>query len=472
MQKVSELQVSVSDLKAFEALANIPDDQLQWLIDKSEILTFEDGEYLMEPGQDLTGPHFIIEGNMRFFMMQQGSRRDYTMVEKGSITGYMPYSRGLIAKGYAQAVGELTVLSYPTAEIMEMIRNHFELTQALVHIMTTRVRDFTAMQQQNDKMMALGKLSAGLAHELNNPASAIVRDSLSLRKHLRMVPAHLKNMFAIRASDEQVDGLTDELFRILNKKECYTRLTLKQRTQLEDEISEWLEDNGVEDAYDIAESFVDFSFTTENLEALKSHIPEHAVPIIMGWLSAKLMGEKMIEDIQESARRIAELVSSVKTFTHMDRAQDKQYADIHVGIRNTITMLGYKIRKENITVIEEFDETLPEVKALIGELNQVWTNLVDNALDAMEINERGTLTIRTKKDNDFVEVRIIDDGPGIPEDNISQIYDPFFTTKEMGKGTGMGLEVVQRIVKQHRGSIKVKSRPGHTEFIVCFPING
>lgn len=472
MQKVSEIQVEVADLKSFEGLAGVPDSELQWLIDKCEILTFEDGEYLMQPGEDLTGPHFVLEGNMRFFMLQQGARREYVLVERGSITGYMPYSRGLIAKGYAQAVGELTIMSYPIQDIMEMIKDHFEITQALVHIMTTRVRDFTAMQQQNDKMMALGKLSAGLAHELNNPASAIVRDSLSLRKHLRMVPAHLKNMFAIRATDDQVDGLTNELFKILNKKECYTRLTLKQRTQLEDEITEWLEENGVEDAYDIAESFVDFSFTTENLETLKKNVPKHAVPIIMGWISSKLMGEKMIEDIQESARRIAELVSSVKTFTHMDRAQDKQYADIHIGIRNTLTMLGYKIRKENITVVEEFDETLPEVKALIGELNQVWTNLVDNALDAMEVNEKGTLTIRTKKDNEFVEVTITDDGPGIPEEHISQIYDPFFTTKQMGKGTGMGLEVVHRIVKQHRGSIKVKSRPGHTEFIVCFPING
>jgi signal transduction histidine kinase len=472
MQKVSEIQVEVADLKSFEGLAGVPDSELQWLIDKCEVLTFEDGEYLMQPGEDLTGPHFVLEGNMRFFMLQQGARREYVLVEKGSITGYMPYSRGLIAKGYAQAVGELTVLSYPIQDIMEMIKDHFEITQALVHIMTTRVRDFTAMQQQNDKMMALGKLSAGLAHELNNPASAIVRDSLSLRKHLRMVPAHLKNMFAIRATDDQVDGLTNELFKILNKKECYTRLTLKQRTQLEDEITEWLEENGVDDAYDIAESFVDFSFTTENLETLKKNVPKHAVPIIMGWISSKLMGEKMIEDIQESARRIAELVSSVKTFTHMDRAQDKQYADIHIGIRNTLTMLGYKIRKENITVVEEFDETLPEVKALIGELNQVWTNLVDNALDAMEVNEKGTLTIRTKKDNEFVEVTITDDGPGIPEENVSQIFDPFFTTKEMGKGTGMGLEVVHRIVKQHRGSIKVKSRPGQTEFIVCFPING
>jgi len=156
----------------------------------------------------------------------------------------------------------------------------------------------------------------------------------------------------------------------------------------------------------------------------------------------------------------------------MDRGTDKQFADIHIGIRNTLTMLGYKLKKGNITLVEDYDKTLPPVKALIGELNQVWTNLIDNALDAMEANGKGTLTIKTHKDKEFVQVSIIDDGPGIPEDIRTKIFDPFFTTKELGKGTGLGLEVVQRIVQQHNGSIKVKSEPGDTEFVVCFPING
>jgi signal transduction histidine kinase len=156
----------------------------------------------------------------------------------------------------------------------------------------------------------------------------------------------------------------------------------------------------------------------------------------------------------------------------MDRGADKQYADIRIGIKNTLVMLLYKIKKGNITMVKQFDETLPPVKALIGELNQVWTNLVDNALDAMEPNGKGTLTIKTRKDGKFVEVSVADDGPGIPAEIKSRIFDPFFTTKEMGKGTGMGLEVVQRIVQQHNGSIKVNSEPGKTEFIICFPIDG
>ncbi|HEY9196034.1 MAG TPA: ATP-binding protein [Mucilaginibacter sp.] len=464
-------EVNVSWLKSLEALENVPDDQLQWLIDNSINQVFEDGTLLNEPGKPATGPHIIIEGSIRFYMLQSRGRRDFVSAGPGSITGYLPFSRGLVSKGYAEAIGELHVLSYPTERIPEMIKGHFELTQALVHIMTNRVRDFTALQQQNEKMMALGKLSAGLAHELNNPASAIVRDSISLSKHLKLAPKAIKDVFTIRLNHEQIEGVTTEMFKILGKKD-ETRLNLKQRTEREDEIGEWLDENEIENSYEIAESFVDFNFKVDNLEALKSYIPKEFLSTIINWMSSKLVAEKMIQDIQESSKRIAELVSSVKTFTHMDRGQDKQYADIHIGITNTLTMLGYKIKKGNITVVEDFDRTLPEVKALIGELNQVWTNLIDNALDAMMPAGKGMLTIKTRRDREFVEVFIADDGPGIPEEIQGQIFDPFFTTKEMGKGTGMGLEVVQRIVKQHRGSIKVKSQPGHTVFNVCFPIDG
>lgn len=463
--------VTASWLKSLEILSTVPEDQLQWLLDNSVDNVFEDGEFLMQPGEPMSGPHITVEGSMRFFMMQSGFRREFTVVGPGNVTGYLPFSRGKISKGYAQAIGKLQLRSFNTEMIPEMIKNHYELTQALVNIMTTRIRDFTALQQQNEKMMALGKLSAGLAHELNNPASAIVRDSLTLKKHLEQEPENVKVIFSIKMEPGQVDAISDTLFQLLDNKNT-TRLSLKQRTHREDEIVDWFDEHGVENGYDMAESFVDFNCTIETLETFKKNVPENNLSHVLTWISDMLITEKMVRDIQESARRIAELVSSVKTFTHMDRAQDKQYADIHIGIRNTLTMLGYKIRKGNITVVEDFDESLPEVKALIGELNQVWTNLIDNAIDAMEPEGKGTLTIKTRRDREFVEVFIVDDGPGVPPDIQTMIFDPFFTTKEMGKGTGMGLEVVQRIVKQHRGSIKVKSEPGHTVFSVCFLIDG
>ena len=463
--------VTVSALKAFEALQQVPDEQLQWLIDHSEKRTIPDGELLTSPGLPMTGPHFIITGQLEGSLIQNGSKRELAIFEAGDITGYLPYSRGMVSKVYIRSMGDVLVLSYPTDKIRVMIETQFELTQALVHEMSNRVRSFTTMQQQNEKMMALGKLSAGLAHELNNPASAIVRDSVSLREHLKMQPEGFKKVIAIQMDAEQVDGVQQELFKILTEKDRPV-LSLKEKSKREDELTDWLDEHGVEDNYDIAENFVDFNFDVDSLERFSTHIPDAYLAPVFNWISDLLVTERMVEDIQESSRRIAELVSSVKTFTHMDRGADKQYADIHNGIRNTLTMLGYKLKKGNITLVEEFDNTLPPVKAMIGELNQVWTNLIDNALDAMEPNGKGTLTIKTQKDREFVQVCIMDDGPGIPAEIVSQIFDPFFTTKEIGKGTGMGLEVVQRIVQQHNGSIKVKSVPHRTEFEVCFPIDG
>lgn len=462
--------VTVSWLKSLELLNNVPEDQLQWLIDNSTVRMVNDGELLFKPGEPITGPHIIIAGQITFYMMQNGSRREYTTFGRGDITGYLPYSRAKLAGGYASALGDLYTLSLNPGRMQELIKDNFELTQALVHVMSNRVRDFTTLQQQNEKMMALGKLSAGLAHELNNPASAIVRDSVSLKEHLQLQPEMFRNMAAINISGTEVDQLNNNLFKILSQA-THSRLTLKQRMALEDEIADWLINRDIENGLAIAESFADFNFSVADLESCAGSVTGDSLSMIFNWISNLLITERMVEDIQQSSKRIADLVNSIKNFTHMDRAQDKQYADIHTGIRNTLTMLGYKIRKCNITVIEDYDESLPPVKGLIGELNQVWTNLIDNAIDAMEANSRGTLTIKTEPDREFVQVSVSNDGPPIPLEVLSSIFDPFFTTKPMGKGTGMGLEVVQRIIHQHSGTVKVKSTPELTSFVVCFPID-
>jgi signal transduction histidine kinase len=458
-------------LKTFDALKDVPDDQLQWLIDNSLCRTFPDAEVMSEPGGPIPGTYFVISGKLRLYLPIGGVKREIGDFKPGDISGYLPYSRAKISTGYGITIGETQLMIFPYQKMEELIRTQFELTQALVHVMTNRVRTFTALQQQNEKMMALGKLSAGLTHELNNPASAIVRDSESLLKHLQLEPQTFKSVIAIRMEPEHVDAVTKKLFRVLSENR-EVNLTLRQRTAKEEELTDLFDEMEIDNSEEIAESFVEFGFETEDVELFRSHIPRQFFSPIFNWINNLLVTERMVQDIGESAKRIASLVASVKTYTHMDQGQDKQYADIRIGIKNTLQMLIYRIKKDNITLVKNFDETLPPVKAQIGELNQVWTNLIDNALDAMEPNGKGTLTIKTEKDKEFVQVSIIDDGPGIPEEVRSRIFDPFFTTKEMGKGTGMGLEVVQRIVHQHNGSIKVTSEPGHTAFNVCFPIDG
>lgn len=457
--------------KTFEALADVPEDQLQWLIDQSDCREYEDGELLVEPGQPIVGTHFIISGKLRIYIPIGGVKRELGDFKPGSITGYMPYSRATVSTGYGRTIGITQIMIFPIGKIEEMIKHHFDLTQALVHVMTNRVRTFTALQQQNEKMLALGKLSAGLTHELNNPASAIVRDSESLLKHLQLEPDTFKSMIAIRMEPEEVDAVTHEFFRFLTERKGVD-LTIRQRADKEDELTDLFDEMGMVYDPELVENFVEFGIEPKDVQSFRKHIPEQFLEPVFNWMNTLLVTDRMVQDIGESARRIATLVSSVKTYTHMDQGQEKQYADIRIGIKNTFQMLIYKIKKGNITVVKQFDESLPPVKAQIGELNQVWTNLIDNALDAMEPNGKGTLTIKTEKDKEFVQVTIADDGVGIPEEICSRIFDPFFTTKEMGKGTGMGLEVVQRIVQQHNGSIKVISEPGHTAFVVCFPIDG
>ncbi|WP_158996096.1 ATP-binding protein [Mucilaginibacter sp. L196] len=465
------INVTPELLQSFEALKEVPLEQLKWLIDNSEQRILPDGEFLFQPGQPINATNIFISGRVSMYMMQNNETREMAVFEAQTVSGYLPFSRAKTAPSFAKAAEDTQLLSFPAAKMHEMIADHFELTQALVHVMASRIRDFTALQQQSEKMMALGKLSAGLAHELNNPASAIVRGAASLKQHLLHAPKTFKDIIEMKMTADQVTIVNDMLIAVLNEKEKRI-LTLMERSELEDEMTDWMDAHEVNNAQEIAENFVEFGLKVSDAEAFKQHIPTEYISQVMNWINSNMVTEKMVTDIEEASRRITDLVGSVKNFTHMDQGHDKQYADIHSGIRNTLTMLHHKIHKNNIEVVEHFDTTLPPVKAMIGELNQVWTNLMDNALDAMEETGKGVLEIKTLKDGAFVEVSIIDNGPGIPEDYRSQIFDPFFTTKEIGKGTGLGLDVVSRIVKQHRGSIKVQSVPGRTAFIVCFPIDG
>ena len=463
--------VTVDWLQSIEALKEVPEDQLQWMIENSRHYMLAEGEYLFQAGNPAIGTHIIITGRIKLYLLQKEGIREVNIIGPKDISGYLPFSRGYKANVNGKVTADAEVMTLPIEKFREMISHHFELTQALVHIMTTRVRDFTSLQQQNEKMMALGKLSAGLAHELNNPASAIVRGSTSLKEHLQLVPEAFKGIMAIKMEEKDVDVVAGKLFEVLGRAEK-PALTLMERTEKEDMLRDWMEDHQVQNAGEIAENLLEYGFTYEDLGVIKQHIPTASLSAVFNWINSNLVTERMVMDIQQASQRISELVKSVKNFTHMDQGKGKEATDIHSGIRNTLTMLQYRLKKGNVTVVEEFDTTLPPVFALVGELNQVWTNLIDNALDAMEPAGKGELTIRTERDHDSVKVSVIDNGPGIPSDIQSSIFDPFFTTKDIGKGTGLGLDVVMQIVRQHHGSVKVQSIPGRTAFVVCFPIKG
>lgn len=462
--------IKAKDLQLIEALSLVPEEQLAWFIAESKAQEYQEGEFLFKPEDSLWGTHIIIRGKLEIYFLRQQNKVTIAELPAGSITGILPFSRAQFASGYGVCLENTLILSFPQEKIKDLIHYHYELTQSLVHVMTSRVRDFTAMQQQNEKMMALGKLSAGLAHELNNPAAAIVRGSSSLKSHLQLTPDRFKRVLSIKMTPEAVDIINKKITNAIAISERPT-LTMMQRTAKEEELEDWLFDYGIKDGVDIAENFVEFGLTIDDLEQFKTEIREEDLEAVFLWINSNFVTERMVADIQESSKRIADLVGSVKTFTHMDGGGDKQFTNIHTGIRNTLVMLNHKIKKANIKVVEHFNEQIPLVKVMVGELNQVWTNLIDNATDVLDGVADATLTIATQLEKGFIKVNIIDNGPGIPPDVKSKIFDPFFTTKEIGKGTGLGLDVVTRIVKQHNGSIKVDSVKGKTNFEVCFPAN-
>ncbi len=464
-------QVTVSWLQTIETLQGVPDEQLQWLIDHSITQQYNDGDYIFKRDEPLSGTYFLFSGKLRLYRWQNGVRTELVTMHEREITGFLPYSRGKVAFGDGVAVGPTVIMTLPVDQCPELIKTYYELTQALVSIMSNRVRESTALMQQNEKMMALGKLSAGLAHELNNPAASIVRNAASLKKHLQSQPDLFAKLVAVHMDVDRVGMVKAEITRILDR-ENTTRLSLRERSQLESDMAEWLDDHEIANPDEIAENLVSYGFSINDLGSICRHMTSEAATPVFEWIHDTLLSAKMVADIHDASQRIASLITSIKTFTHMDRGQDKQFTSVETGLHNTLTMLGHKLKECKVKVVEQYDPELPPINMLVGELNQVWTNLIDNALDAMESNGGGTLTIKTRKDRDYAEIVIADDGPGIPDEIQNQIFDPFFTTKAMGKGTGMGLEVVQRIIKQqHNGSIKVKSQPGHTEFIVCIPIN-
>lgn len=458
---------AVARLQQIEILKDVPVADLEWLVEHSEFRKLDEGEYLFRSGLPADEMLILFEGQVEARMERNGQYRTLGRFEAGEITGLLPYSRMKVGLADAHILKPALVMATHRREFREMICDHHDLVQPLVSFMTTRVRDFTKRQQQDEKLMSLGKLSAGLAHELNNPASAITRSSAALKKHLGTVPDKFKRVISIRMEPEQIDAVNNILFCKLDKLKSLN-LSLMERTEQEDNITGWLDDHGMGDCYEVSENFVEFGITTTDLEAILEHVPEEYLPAVLEWLDNVLTTEKMVGEIEDASNRISSLVQSVKNYSHMDRGGNMEPVQIMDGIRNTITMLGHKVRSHQVTVEEDIASDLPKVQAYPSELNQLWTNLIDNALDAME--HGGTLTIKAYPEREFVKIELQDTGSGIPEDVLPQIFDPFFTTKDIGQGTGLGLDIVQKIIQQHRADIKVNSEPGNTVFTICIPI--
>lgn len=456
-------------LKSAPDFANVPDEQLEWLIAHGELRTFAEGETMFRRDDPIEYMYVVLEGGVQFRLEQNGQFREISVVHPGGISGTLPYSRTKLAAGFGIFIAPTTLFMLHKDHFRAMTHDCFELTQALVHCMTTRARNFTALEQQNEKMAALGRISAGLAHELNNPSAAIVRSADAFKHHFASTPERFKRVMSLQLNPESVDVCNDLFFRKASAGVRYD-LSPLQKADAEDALLNWLEDHNINDGFDIVGNLVDFGFTTDELEFVWEKIGEKGFFTVLGWLDNVLTTERFVSEIGEASKRINDIVCAVKSYSHLDRANERQTTDIHDGIRKTLTIMAHKIKTNGVKIVENFASDMPQPKVFVGELNQVWTNLIDNALDALEHAPTKKLEIATTHKTGFVEVCFIDSGDGIPPEIASNIFEPFFTTKQMGKGTGLGLNAVQRIIEQHHGDIKVSSEKGRTEFRVCLPM--
>jgi signal transduction histidine kinase len=455
----------IESFRQNESLKHLTNSDLKFLEEQGEVRQYKKGDFIFKAGEPADEFMFVLSGRYRIFMTRNGENREVAMLHSFDITGVLPYSRMTHAQGSAECREEGEIYVLHRKHFREIIVNHEPLASALVHHMATRIRTFTKLRMQDEKLISLGKISAGLAHELNNPASAMVRSSEELVKHLKLLPDGFKQVMNSNLDPQKVDLVNDWLFKIL---ECERpTLTLSERSDREDKIADLLEEYDLEDPYEMAEEVVDFGLSAKDVEMLRDHTGEGDFSTVLKWVVNNLSTERMVEEIHTSAERISTLIKSIKEYSHMDRSQDRQDVDINAGLKSTITMLRHKAKQGQIEVEEKYCETIPHLSGMPGELNQVWTNIIDNALDAMEGG--GTLSIETDWKEPNIVVHIKDTGAGIPEDIQNQIFDPFFTTKSVGKGTGLGLDIVNKIVARHKGRIDLDSKPGKTEFTIILP---
>jgi signal transduction histidine kinase len=459
-------RASVDDLRPVPDLAGLPDDLLAWLAENGEVVDAAPGERLFDAGDPADHLFVVLSGALQVFLPVGGQFQLYDTFHAGRVSGALPFSRLTHYPGYMAALEPSRLFQLNRRHFPEMLQRSPELGQRLVAIMSDRVRDATKTQQQREKMMALGKLSAGLAHELNNPAAAVRRSAASLADRLQSLPALVLEVIRSGLSEDGLLAARAVLDRV--RERPHEPFSPLERSAREDELSDWLEEHALEKGYEGAEALVDAGFATADLDALVGTLGKHQIPPLVGWLVASLEARRLTDEIVSAASRISDLVASVKTYSHLGGAPVRQPTDVRQGIDSTLIMLGHELKAKDLRVVREDAPDLPEVPAQPGELNQVWTNLIANAIDALPLG--GELRIETAREAEHVVVRVIDNGSGIPPDIQPRIFEPFFTTKEVGEGTGLGLDITQRIVRLHSGQIAVESRPGRTVFSVRLPV--
>jgi signal transduction histidine kinase len=459
------------ELRETFLLEKLTDEQMQELASAGSFIYSESGETLFDAGAPADFLWVLLDGELELSRNISGQKMILmTTTRKGVYAGGFRAYGNTTGVGYratTRTVQPSRLFRLPAPELARLLVAWFPMGKHLLDGLYQTVESIDATVRQRESLVALGTIAAGLAHELNNPASAAVRCSDELRSTMGAMQESLLHLSDGGLSHDQLQAifaLQDQVVATSREKPTLDPLDVADR---EDEMTSWLQDRSLEDGWALAPTLVAAGFDLDWLEQASRELGETALAPGLRWINCSLNASALLDQLDDATKRISALVRAVKEYSYMDRAP-VQEIDLHEGIENTLVMLGHKL-KQGIDVVRDYDPALPHIEAYGSELNQVWLNLVDNAVDAA--GGSGQIWIRTAADGDRVMVEIGDHGPGVPEDIQRRIFDPFFTTKEPGKGTGLGLDISRRIVvERHGGELSLESTPGDTRFVIRLPL--
>ena len=465
-------RVSPATLRTLFLFEDLQDDQLAWVAEHGHVERYGAGTEIATEGEPAEWFYILLSGGITLSRLVRGddveiSRSDQPGVYAGATQFYLGDQVSQVYTNSVRTTADSAVLALPAADFAVVFRQWYPMATHLLQGMFVGLRNADELIGQRERLLALGKLTAGLTHELNNPAAAAGRATVALRERV----AGMRHKLAVLAGSElgadELKHLTAIQEEIVNRMPSVPELSPLQASDREDELADWLDDNGATSGWEIAPTLVAGGVGVNDLQRVADALDASYLDGAVRWLAYTVETETLLSEIENATGRISALVGAAKQYSQMDRSSH-QSIDVHDGLNSTLIMLSRKIG-DQVRVVKDYDSSLPKVPAYAAELNQVWTNLIDNAVDAM--HRCGTLTLHTARDGEQLLVEIGDTGPGVPDDMHQQIFEPFFTTKPVGEGTGLGLDVSWRIVvNRHGGSMRVISEPGNTRFQVRLPL--
>jgi signal transduction histidine kinase len=457
---VSEI---IAALKRVQPLQGMEEFEYEWLATHGTERFVQPGETIFREGDPANEMTIMLKGEVHV-RREHGGPAAFWIGRSGNISGLIPYSRMKTYGGHGYAVAKTWGLQYPKSIFPEMIASVPSMTQRCVSVLLDRVREITRMEQQTEKLNALGKLAGNLAHELNNPASAAQRASSGLLDELRVYGHEKFRLGSLCLSDAHLTVVRKWQDAVSEHAKEFRNQT-NDLAAREDELTTWLREHNIEDSWRIAPELTEAGVTPVQLDPLTGFLEPDAIAVVLTQFASSLRAQNMAEAMLDSTNRIFDLIRAIKDYSYMDQAPIQEI-DIPQGLENTLTML--QSRLQHVEIERRYAPDLPHISAYASELNQVWMAVLENALDA--IADRGKITLSVQVSGDMLLIEVWDNGPGIPPELQDRIFEPFFTTKAPGLGLGLGLDTVQRTIRKHRGYVRVQSEPGATCFQIRLPI--